>query len=89
MKNHKDEVEAQVSICLLDSLQNINPYFDLPKSITCAGFLIREYDNEIPSSLTAEEILIRSGNIGSVRIGQKLEIDKLKSFLEKVGVLNI
>ena len=39
--------------------------------------IIREYDNKIPKDLTAEEILIRSGNIGSVRIGQKLEIIKL------------
>ncbi len=61
---------------------------DLPKNITCAGRPIREYDNEIPSELTAEEILIRSGNIGSVRIAQKIGIDKFKSFLEKIGVLN-
>ena len=45
----------------------------------------REYDKRIPSNLTVEQILIRSGNIGSVRIGQKLEIDKLKFFLEKIG----
>ena len=32
---------------------------------------IREYDNKISSDLTAEEILIRSGNIGSVRIVKK------------------
>ena len=63
-------------------------FLDLPKSIRCAGQLIGEYSDNIPSDLTVEEILIRSGNIGSVRIGQKLEIEKLKSFLEKVGVLN-
>jgi len=63
-------------------------FLDLPKSIRCAGQPIGEYSDNIPSDLTVEEILIRSGNIGSVRIGQKLEIDKLKSFLEKVGVLN-
>ena len=63
-------------------------FLDLPKIIWCAGKPIREYSNKMPSSLTVEEILIRSGNIGSVRIGQKLEIDKLKSFLEKIGVLN-
>ena len=63
-------------------------FLDLPKSIRCAGQLIGEYSDNIPSDLTVEEILIRSGNIGSVRIGQKLEIDKLKSFLEKIGVLN-
>ena len=37
--------------------------------------------------LTAEQILIRSGNIGSVRIAQKIGPEKFKSFLEKVGVL--
>ena len=63
-------------------------FLDLPKSIRCAGQPIGEYSDNIPSDLTVEEILIRSGNIGSVRIGQKLEINKLKSFLEKVGVLN-
>ena len=62
-------------------------FLDLPKSLSCAGFPIREYDNKIPSNLTAEEILIRSGNIGSVRIGQKLGEDKFKSFLSTIGVL--
>ena len=62
-------------------------FSDLPKSLSCAGFPIREYDNKIPSNLTAEEILIRSGNIGSVRIGQKLGEDKFKSFLSTIGVL--
>ena len=60
---------------------------DLPKSVTCAGFPISEYDNEIPSNLSAEQILIRSGNIGSVRIGQKIGKEKFKEFLNKVGVL--
>ncbi len=61
---------------------------DLPKSTTCAGRPIREYDMEIPSNLTAEQILIRSGNIGSLRIAQKVGVDKFKSFLESIGVLN-
>jgi len=62
-------------------------FSNLPKSLSCAGFPIREYDNKIPSNLTAEEILIRSGNIGSVRIGQKLGEEKFKSFLSTIGVL--
>ena len=62
-------------------------FVDLPKFLTCAGFPIREYDDKIPSSLTAEQILIRSGNIGSVRIGQKLGEDKFKLFLSKIGIL--
>jgi cell division protein FtsI (penicillin-binding protein 3) len=63
-------------------------FLNLPKSINCAGKPIGEYSDKIPADLTVEEILIRSGNIGSVRIGQKLGIDKLKFFLEKIGVLN-
>ena len=63
-------------------------FLNLPKSIRCAGQTIGEYSDKIPENLTAEEILIRSGNIGAVRIGQKLEIDKLKSFLEKIGILS-
>ena len=63
-------------------------FIDLKKKITCAGRSIGEYDDKIPSDLTAEQILIRSGNIGSVRIGQKVGIEKLKLFLENIGVLN-
>ena len=62
-------------------------FISLPKSLTCAGFSIREYDDKIPSNLTAEQILIRSGNIGSVRIGQKLGEEKYKLFLSKIGIL--
>jgi len=61
---------------------------NLPKKLTCAGFPIREYDNDIPSNLSAEQILIRSGNIGSVKIGQQVGEEKYKSFLSKIGVLD-
>ena len=62
-------------------------FINLPKSLTCSGFPIREYDKEIPTDLTAEQILIRSGNIGSVRIGQKIGQEKFKLFLSKLGIL--
>ena len=61
---------------------------NLPKQITCAGRSIGEYDEKIPSSLSAEQILVRSGNIGSVRIGQKIGPEKMRDFLKKIGVLN-
>jgi cell division protein FtsI (penicillin-binding protein 3) len=61
-------------------------FVDLPKSLTCAGFPIREYDDKIPSNLTAEQILIRSGNIGSVRIAQKIGEENYKLFLSKIGI---
>ena len=63
-------------------------FLDLEKKLICGKSTITEYDNKILSDLTVEDILIKSGNIGSVRIGQMLEIKGLKSFLEKIGVLN-
>ena len=62
-------------------------FLNLEKKLKCGKSNIAEYDDKIPSNLTVEQILIRSGNIGSVRIGQRLEIEKLKSFLDKIGVL--
>ena len=64
-------------------------FFDLPKKLTCAGFPIREYNKELPSDLTAEQILIQSGNIGSVRIGQKVGEEKFRIFLDKIGITGI
>jgi len=61
---------------------------NLPKKIICAGRPIGEYDEKIPSDLTAEQILVRSGNIGSVRIGQKIGEEKMRNFLQSIGVLS-
>jgi len=71
-----------------DLIEPETEFLELPRSIKCDKHRIGEYDNKIPSDLTAEQILIRSGNIGSVRIGQKIGPEKHKSFLEKVGVLS-
>ena len=60
----------------------------LEKKIYCAGNPISEYDEKLPTDLSAEQILIRSSNIGSVRIAQKVGIDNYKSFLEKIGVID-
>ena len=68
-------------------IQPDTKFLDLPKSLFCAGFPIREYDVNIPSNLTAEQILIRSGNIGSVRIGQEVGEERFKLFLNKLGML--
>ena len=62
-------------------------FINLKKKITCNKNSIEEYDNKIPSNLTAEQILIRSGNIGSVRIAQKVGIDNFEDFLVKIGIL--
>ena len=60
---------------------------NLKKKLICAGNYIEEYDNKMPSDLTAEQILIRSSNIGSVKIAQKLGIEKFVLFLKKIGIL--
>ena len=62
-------------------------FLNLKKELSCAGFPIREYDENLSTDLTVEEILIKSGNIGSVKIGQKIGIDKFKNFLYDTGVL--
>ena len=61
-------------------------FINLPKSLTCAGFPIREYNEKLPANLTTEQILIMSGNIGSVKIAQKVGEEKYKLFLSKLGI---
>ena len=69
-------------------IQEDTLFKNLPKKIKCAGRSISEYDMDIPSSLTAEEILIRSGNIGSIKIAQKVGLENFKNFLENLDLLN-
>ena len=63
-------------------------FLDSKKIIYCGNNRpISEYDDEMPSDLTAEQILIKSGNIGSVRIVKKIGAEKHKLFLKKIGIL--
>jgi cell division protein FtsI (penicillin-binding protein 3) len=64
-------------------------FLDSKKSISCGkNYKIEEYDNKMPSDLTVEQILIKSGNVGSVRIARKVGIEKHRSFLKTIGVLD-
>ena len=63
-------------------------FINLKKSIECGRNTISEYDKKIPSNLTAEQILIRSGNIGSVRIGQSIGLEKFKKFMNQLSLIN-
>ena len=66
--------------------KKINPdtmFNDLESKITCAGRTISEHD-KLPKDLSAEQILIRSSNIGAVRIAQKVGIEKYKEFLNSL-----
>ena len=64
-------------------------FLDSKKTINCGKHhRIGEYDDKIPSNLTVEQILIKSGNIGSVRIARKIGVEKHKSFLKNIGILD-
>ena len=68
----------------------INPntiFKNLENSLTCDKYTISEHD-ELPKNLNTEQILIRSSNIGAVRIAQKIGIEKYKNFLNSLGLLN-
>jgi cell division protein FtsI (penicillin-binding protein 3) len=56
---------------------------NLESKIYCAGRAISEHD-KLPHSLTAEQILIRSSNIGAVKIAQMVGIEKFKKFLNSL-----
>jgi len=70
-----------------DVIKPETEFKELKKRIVCANNPISEYDDKIPSDLTAEEILIRSGNIGSARIAEKIGIDNYDKFLQTIGIL--
>ena len=64
-------------------------FLDSKKNISCGkNHSISEYDDKMPSDLTVEQILVRSGNIGSVRIVRKIGVEKHKSFLKSIGILD-
>ena len=58
---------------------------NLENKIRCDKYIISEHD-KLPEKLSAEEILIRSSNIGAVRIVQKIGVDKYKDFLNSLGL---
>ena len=60
---------------------------NIPDKIQCSKFIINEHD-EMPSDLTLKEILVRSSNIGTIKVARSLGEDKLRTFLEDLNLLN-
>jgi len=58
---------------------------NLEHKIKCAGKNISEHD-KLPKNLSAEQILIRSSNIGAVRIAQLVGLNKFKDFLNSLAL---
>ena len=60
---------------------------NLKKKLTCDKYSITEHD-KLPEDMTTEQILVRSSNIGAVRIAQKIGIEKYRNFLNNLDLLN-
>jgi cell division protein FtsI (penicillin-binding protein 3) len=66
-----------------ESIKANTVFKDLKNQIICGGMPISEHD-ELPKNLTAEEILVRSSNIGAIRIAQKIGVKSYKKFLNSL-----
>ena len=67
----------------------INPntiFKNLESKITCDKYTISEHD-KLPKNLSVEQILVRSSNIGAVKIAQKVGIEKYKNFLNSLELI--
>ena len=73
-----------VAAALENNLINTDTIFEeLENQIFCSGRKISEHD-KLPKNLTVEQILIRSSNIGAVRIAQRIGIEKYSNFLNSL-----
>ena len=61
---------------------------NLEKKMRCGGRTISEYDESLPESMSVEDILVNSSNIGSVKIGQIIGKEKMRKFLHLIGMLD-
>ena len=66
----------------------INPntlFKNLEHDLTCDKYKISEHD-KLPKNLSAQQILIRSSNIGAVKIAQRVGVENYKKFLNSLGL---
>ena len=66
-----------------ESIKANTAFKDLKNQIICGGMPISEHE-ELPKNLTAEEILVRSSNIGAIRIAQKVGVKNYRKFLNSL-----
>ena len=59
---------------------------NITNKVKCSKYTIGDI-HKFPEKLSAEDILIRSSNIGSLMIGRKIGEEKLKNFLKNLGFL--
>ena len=61
---------------------------NIPNNVKCSIYNIGD-THDFPESLSVEDILIRSSNIGSLMIARQIGETKLKNFIEKLGLLKV
>ena len=61
---------------------------NIPDNVKCSIHNISDM-HDFPESLSVEDILIRSSNIGSLMIARQIGETKFKNFIEKLGLLKI
>jgi len=66
-----------------ESIKANTVFKDLKNQIICGGMPISEHD-KLPKNLTAEEILVRSSNIGAIRIAQRVGTKNYEEFLNSL-----
>ncbi len=60
---------------------------DIPKQINCSKYKISDI-KVFPKNMTVEDILVRSSNIGTLKLARKIGEDNFKSFLNKLDLMN-
>ena len=75
-----------IAAALENNVIKANTVFkNLESHLTCDKYKINEHD-KMPEDLSAEQILVRSSNIGAVKIAQKVGMEKYKNFLNSLGL---
>lgn len=70
-----------------DNLVKMTDQFDVTNPITYGRFTIKD-DHPIKGIINVGEIFAHSSNIGTIKIAQKIGIERQKKYLEKFGLLS-
>jgi len=78
-----------VALALEENILSPNTVIkNIPDNVKCSIHNIGE-THDFPESLSVEDILIRSSNIGSLMIAREIGETRLKNFIERLGLLKV
>ncbi len=77
-----------IALALEEEIVDANTIINnIQKKISCSVHKISDI-KEFPNSMSVEEILIQSSNVGTVKIARKIGEEKYKNFLKELNLLN-